>query len=133
MTSFERLTLSETRQFKIVFHNSVNDHETLFGGIAMQWMDEVAYITAKRFTQMNMVTVSAEKIEFIKPVKLGAIIEIVGKVIKAGSVKIKILVEIFVENDVTLIKDKAIDAVFTFVAINENSQPVRIDIKEKQN
>ncbi len=42
---------SETRQFKVIFPSTLNDHDTLFGGTAMQWMDEVAYITATRFTR----------------------------------------------------------------------------------
>jgi acyl-CoA hydrolase len=131
MNTEERIEMSETRQFKIVFHNAVNDHKTLFGGTAMQWMDEVAYITAKRFARMNMVTVSSEKIEFLKPIQLGSIVEIVGKVVKVGNVKINIRVEIFVEEVDTYSRNKAVEAVFTFVAINGNSNPVRIDFEEK--
>jgi acyl-CoA hydrolase len=97
----------------------------------MQWMDEVAYITAKRFARMNMVTVSSEKIEFLKPIQLGSIVEIVGKVVKVGNVKINIRVEIFVEEVDTYSRNKAVEAVFTFVAINGNSNPVRIDFEEK--
>ena len=41
----ERIIQSETRQFKAIFPNTLNANETLFGGQAMKWMDEVAYIT----------------------------------------------------------------------------------------
>lgn len=51
MGLLERIKKSETKQFKIIFQSSLNDHETLFGGIAMQWMDEVAYITAIRYSK----------------------------------------------------------------------------------
>nr|HMQ43287.1 acyl-CoA thioesterase [Mariniflexile sp.] len=47
-----RIEKSETRQFKMVFPNTLNDHETIFGGTAMKWMDEVAYITATRFARL---------------------------------------------------------------------------------
>ena len=45
---------SITRQFKAIFPNTLNANETLFGGEAMKWMDEVAYITATRFTRQRM-------------------------------------------------------------------------------
>jgi len=126
----ERILSSETHQFKMIFHNTVNDHETLFGGTAMQWMDEVAYITATRFTRMKLVTVSSEKVEFIKPISCGSIIEIIGKVIKVGMVKIEIQVEIFIESVDNDIRDKAVEAFFTFAAIDNENKPIPMNIKK---
>jgi acyl-CoA hydrolase len=42
---------AETRIFKAVFPNTTNHYDTLFGGTAMHLMDEVAFITATRFTR----------------------------------------------------------------------------------
>ena len=61
----ERIIQSETRQFKAIFPNTLNANETLFGGQAMKWMDEVAYITATRFTRQKMFTVNTENIYFL--------------------------------------------------------------------
>jgi acyl-CoA hydrolase len=124
----ERIESTETRQFKMIFHNTVNDHDTLFGGIAMQWMDEVAYITATRFTRMNMVTVGSDKIVFLKPVKYGTIAEIIGRVSNVGNAKIDIEVEIFIEEIEIETRCKAVEASFTFAAIDKDHNPVRIDI-----
>lgn len=71
---------AETRQVKVVFKNTTNDHNTLFGGTAMQWMDEVAYITATRFCRKKVVTISAGNIKFEKSIPFGTIVELVGKV-----------------------------------------------------
>lgn len=60
----ERIKQSETRQFKAIFPDSLNANGTLFGGQAMKWMDEVAYITATRFTRQRMFTVNTENIYF---------------------------------------------------------------------
>jgi acyl-CoA hydrolase len=64
----ERINLSETRIFKAVFPNTTNHYDTLFGGTAMHLMDEVAFITATRFSRQVMVTVSSDKIVFKKPI-----------------------------------------------------------------
>ena len=71
---------SETRQVKIIFKDSINDQSTLFGGTALKWMDEVAYITATRFCRKRVVTISVDKINFKKPIPHGSIIELVGNV-----------------------------------------------------
>ena len=70
---------SLTKQCKAIFPNTLNANNTLFGGEAMKWMDEVAYITAIRFTKKKMVTVSSERVQFLLPMKSGTIAEIIGK------------------------------------------------------
>ncbi|HMR16431.1 acyl-CoA thioesterase [Mariniflexile maritimum] len=125
-----RIEKSETRQFKMVFPNTLNDHETLFGGTAMKWMDEVAYITATRFARLKMVTISTDKIKFKHAIKPGTIAEIIGKVVNIGNFKLDIQVEIWVESMHGYDRLMAVDAVFTFAAINEQGK--LIPLTEKQ-
>jgi len=129
----ERIEKSATRQFKVIFPNTLNAHDTLFGGTAMQWMDEVAYITATRFTKMKMVTISTDKMQFKNAIKSGTIAEIIGKVIKIGNLKLDIQVEIWVEEMFSDIRFKAVNAIFTFAAIDINHKPVRIELVESLN
>jgi acyl-CoA hydrolase len=129
----ERINKSETRQFKVIFPNTLNAHDTLFGGTAMQWMDEVAYITATRFTRMKMVTISTDKMQFRNEIKSGTIAEIIGKVIKVGNLKLDIQVEIWVEEMFSDTRFKAVNALFTFAAINNNHKPIKIELTETLN
>jgi len=128
MNTENRIPSSQTNQFRIVFPGSLNDNGILFGGTAMQWMDEVAYITALRYTGMKMVTVTADNIHFHRSVRQGTIVEIIGRVIRSGNVKIDIKVEIFAESYTDNARELAADAIFTFAAINEEFKPVRIEI-----
>lgn len=123
----KHIQLSETRQFKAIFPNSLNANETLFGGQAMQWMDEVAYITATRFTRQRMFTVNTENIKFLKAVNPNSIVEVVGRIEKAELVKLKVKVEIYVEEMYGTGRTKAIEGVFTFAALDQNRKPIRID------
>ncbi|OFX16637.1 MAG: acyl-CoA thioesterase [Bacteroidetes bacterium GWA2_31_9] len=124
----QRILDSESRQFKVIFPNTLNSNDTLFGGKAMLWMDEVAYITATRFTRANMVTVSVEKIKFLTAVKSGTIAEIIGKVVRIRNATIEILVEIYVEEMYNENRKKAVEATFIFAAINNSNKPIAIDI-----
>lgn len=60
----DKIMRAETRQFKVIFPNTLNDHDTLFGGTAMKWMDEVAYITAIRFSKKKWLPYQLKKFNF---------------------------------------------------------------------
>ncbi len=126
MTLEQRIDVSETRIFKAVFPNTTNHYDTLFGGSAMQMMDEVAFIAATRFTRKKVVTVSSDKIDFKKPIPAGTIIELIGRVTYIGSTSLKVKVEIFIEQMYTNEREKAITGTFTFVAIDDQKRPAKI-------
>src|SRR3954463_9478270 len=126
MTIEEKIKQSETRIFKAVFPNTTNHYDTLFGGTAMALMDEVAFICATRFARKRMVTVSSDKIDFTRPIPAGTIIELIGKVIHTGNTSLKVLVEIYIEEMYSDIREKAITGTFTFVAINEHKKAVPV-------
>lgn len=127
MTTEERIKNSETHIFKAVFPNSTNHYDTLFGGTAMHMMDEVAFITATRFSKLRMVTVSSDRIDFKKPIPAGTIIELKGKVSYTGNTSLKVRVDIYVEQMYSDMREKAISGDFTFVAIDENKKPININ------
>ncbi len=122
----QRITQSETRIFKAVFPSATNHYDTLFGGTAMHLMDEVAFITATRFSRQVMVTVSSDRIDFTKPIPAGTIIELVGKVVHIGNTSLKVSVDIFIEQMYSDGREKAVSGQFSFVAIDENKKPVKI-------
>jgi len=122
----DRINQSETHIFKAVFPNTTNHYDTLFGGTAMHLMDEVAFITATRFSRQVMVTVSSDKIDFKRSIPAGTIIELVGKVSHAGNTSLKVAVEIYIEQMYAEGRELAIHGSFTFVAIDEHKKPVMI-------
>ena len=125
-----RIEKSVTRIFKAVFPDSTNHYDTLFGGTAMHLMDEVAFITATRFTREKVVTVSSDRIDFTRPIPAGTIIELIGKVVHVGNTSLKVLVEIYIEEMYSESREKAITGTFTFVAIGDDKRPVKINKKE---
>lgn len=126
MTIEERILQSETRIFKAVFPNTTNHYDTLFGGTAMSLMDEVAFITATRFSRKRVVTVSSSKIDFTKPIPAGTIIELVGQVKRVGRTSLEVEVTIYVEDMYNENREQAIKGTFTLVAVNENKEPIAV-------
>ncbi|MCG8321188.1 MAG: acyl-CoA thioesterase [Cytophagales bacterium] len=122
----QRIKQSETRIFKAVFPNTTNHYDTLFGGTALSLMDEVAFITATRFSRQRIVTVSSDKIDFTKSIPTGTIIELVGYVTGVGTTSLKVRVDIFIEQMYSEHREKAISGQFTLVAIDQNKKPTNI-------
>lgn len=92
----------------------------------MQLMDEVAFITATRFSRQKMVTVSSDKIDFTKPIPHGTIVELIGKVTYLGNTSLKVRVDIFIEQMYNDTREKAVTGEFTFVAIGNDKSAVKI-------
>ena len=126
MTTEERIQEAESRIFKTVFPSDTNHYDTLFGGAAMAMMDEVAFITATRFTRKRMVTVSSDRIDFKRPIPAGTFIELVGNIAHIGNTSLKVSVEIYIEEMYSFVREKAITGTFTFVAIDEHKHPVSV-------
>ncbi|MCW3111534.1 MAG: acyl-CoA thioesterase, partial [Segetibacter sp.] len=49
-----------------------------------------------------------------------------GKVVHVGNTSLKVLVEIFIEEMYSDVRQKAITGTFSFVAIDDNKRPVKI-------
>ncbi|MDF2380894.1 acyl-CoA thioesterase [Nostoc ellipsosporum NOK] len=127
----ERVIASETRLFKAVFPNTTNHYDTLFGGTAMQWMDEVAFITATRYSRQRMVTVSSDRIDFTHAIPAGTIVELVGQVVRVGRTSLRVRVDVYVEQMYADHRIKAISGEFSMVAIDEDKMPVPVEHRDK--
>ena len=123
----ERIAQSRTQLFKVVFPNTTNHYHTLFGGNAMQLMDEAAFICATRFSRKKVVTISSGKIDFKEPIPADTIMELVAEVIRIGNTSLDVKVDIFQEEMYhEHSRKKSITGVFTFVALNDNNQPTQV-------
>ncbi|MFV7770500.1 acyl-CoA thioesterase [Shewanella marisflavi] len=121
-----RIEQSEARVIKAIFPSITNHHNTLFGGEALAWMDETAFIAATRFCRKTLVTVSSDRIDFNKSIPAGTLAEIIAKVIHVGNTSLKVEVNIFVEDMYHDHREHAIRGVFTFVAIDEERKPTQV-------
>lgn len=125
----EAIKNSETHVVKCVFPNTTNHYDTLFGGTALQWMDEVAFITASRFSRQKMVTVSSDKVDFKKPIPSGTFAELIGKVTMVGNSSLKVKVEIFIEQMHENHRELAVIGEFTMVAIDNTKKATLLELK----
>ncbi|WP_103070586.1 acyl-CoA thioesterase [Aquimarina sediminis] len=122
----ELIKKSETKIFKAVFPNTTNHYGTLFGGTALQLMDEVSFICATRFSRKKVVTISTDKIDFGKPIPEGTIIELIAKVTEVGRTSCIVKVDIYKEDMYCDDREIAVSGHFKFVAIDNDKNPIPI-------
>lgn len=122
----DQITRAETRIFKAVFPNTTNHYDTLFGGATLMLMDEVAFITATRFSRLKMVTVSSDKVDFTHPIPGGSLVELIGNIARVGNTSVQVRVELYVEQMYSEERQLAVTGLFTFVAVDEHRRPVPV-------
>ena len=122
----QRIIDSTTSVTKTVFPSRTNHHNTLFGGDALAWMDEVAFIAATRFCRKPLVTISSDRVDFKEAIPAGSFAELVAKVVQVGNTSLKVEVNIYLETMHKDDKHQAISGTFTFVAVDEQHKPTPV-------
>lgn len=117
---------STTRIVEVVFPSLVNHYGTLFGGIALQWMDRAAWVCSTRYTRKEMVTIASDKIVFKKPVPQGNLVELIAKVGRVGRTSVTVEVELYSENPLSGIRELATKGDFVMVAVDRNGKPAPV-------
>lgn len=105
--------------------NHLNASGRLFGGVLMQWIDEVAGLVAKRHTRMNVTTASVDNLKFLRGAYQRDVIIIIGKATYVGRTSMEVKVDTYIEaNDSsrTLINR----AYFTMVGLDKDDKPAVI-------
>ena len=106
--------------------NHLNSAGRLFGGMLMQWMDEIAGIVAKRHTRMNVITASIDNLRFLKGAYQRDIVIIIGKITYVGKTSMEVKVDSYVEHPETGERTLINRAYFTMVALDVNDRPTLV-------
>jgi len=119
--SSPRASRVETAQ--VVLPGLTNAHGSIFGGILMQWIDIAGAIAAARQAQGPVVTASMDRLHFLQPVRLGAVVIIQAQVNFTARTSLEVGVRVVVEDPRTRGRVQATRAYLTFVAVDEDGHP----------
>jgi len=125
--NIEAKTVDESRveTVHLVMPCHLNGASRLFGGVLMQWIDEVAGIVAKRHSMCNVTTASVDNLTFLNGARNGDMIVIKGKLTWVGSSSMEVCVDTYVETPQGE-RRRINNAHFMMVALDENDQPVQV-------
>src|SRR5712671_5708879 len=113
----------------IAMPKDTNANGDIFGGWVTSQMDLGSGILAAKTAQARVVTVAMDGMSFLEPVRVGDTVACYARVEKIGRTSMTIPVEAWVSRYRTGETLRVTRAVFTYVAIGADGQPVPVKRK----
>ena len=102
-------------------------HGNIFGGTLMSLIDDSAASYAAQICDTpRIVTIKIDELLFKKPVKVGSLLKVYGKVDKFGTTSIKLYIEVRKHNVHTGKQEAVTQTYITFVRIDSDGRAIPI-------
>lgn len=113
----------ETCFIELVFPEQANHYGTLYGGNALALLGKSAFVTASRFARCAVVMAAAGSVEFARPVRVGQLLELTGRVIRVGRSSVSVEVSGVAENLDDGCREVVLTGRFELVAVDTGGRP----------
>ncbi len=111
----------------LVLPNESNQLNNMFGGELLARMDRISAISAKMHSgSLQVVTASVNSVSFNQPIPLGSTVKLESKVSRAFNTSMEVYVDVYMYDYKEECYKKTNDAIYTFVALDENNKPVAV-------
>ena len=112
---------------ELVLPNDTNLLGNVLGGRVMHLMDMCAAMSAYKHARTAVVTASVDRLDFLAPAKMGEIMILRSSINYSGKSSMEVGVRIESENPKTGDIYHTSSAYLTFVSLNDNGKPQRVD------
>lgn len=109
-----------------VFPPDVNNHNTLFGGKLMAYIDDIASIAATKHCRRSVVTASTDSVDFLHPIRPTDSVCLEAYVAWCGRTSMEVFVKVIKEDLMTGGRVIAATSFLTFVALGDDKKPVPV-------
>ena len=117
---------SRTIQTKLVLPPDTNHMGTIFGGVILSYIDEIAAITAMKHSRNVVVTASIDQVTFLSPAEVGDILTLEAVVASTGRTSMEVFVKVENENYETGEKTTTTTSFLTMVAKGKDGKPTPV-------
>lgn len=97
MKNEKRVQDTIMEQAYLIMHKHINGYGRLFGGQLLQWIDEMAGIISKRYSETEVTTAAIDNLNFRGGAYLNNTIVLIGRVTYVGSTSMEIRIDTYVE------------------------------------
>lgn len=116
----KRVSQSRTVKAMLVLPPDSNALGTMFGGMVMNYIDDIASISAFRHARQQVVTASTDSVDFLSPINVGQMICLESFVTWTHRTSMEVYVNVISEDLKTGNRRICASSFLTFVAIDEN-------------
>ncbi len=122
----KKVAESLTETTKLLQYKDINGQNRLFGGRLMEWIDEVAALTAMRHCGGLVTTCAVDNLRFKYGAYINEVIVLIGKITYVGNTSMEVRVDTYVENIETGIRRAINHAYLICVHVDENGKPLPV-------
>ncbi|MCA9251677.1 MAG: acyl-CoA thioesterase [Phycisphaerales bacterium] len=113
----------------VMMPRDTNGEGTIFGGVILSYIDQAAYVEARRQAPYRYVTVSMKEVVFKEPVHVGDVLSLYGQTTRIGrtsmTISVKVMAERFANHPEIA---QVTEAEVVMVAIGDDRKPREIEI-----
>jgi acyl-CoA hydrolase len=107
--------------------STVNFGGKVHGGTVMKWIDEAGYACATSWAKRYCVTVYVGGIRFLRPIRIGDLVEVEARLAYTGNTSMNISVEVRSGDIKTGGLHTTTECLIVFVSVDEEGKPMPID------
>ena len=112
--------------------SDVNLYGNVHGGSVMKWIDQAGYACSVGWCGQFCVTVFVSGIRFYRPIRIGYLVEVHGRLIYTGRTSMHIAVEVKAADPRDGQYTRTTQCIVVFVAIDSSGKPVEVPAWEPQ-
>ncbi|MDP6602372.1 MAG: acyl-CoA thioesterase [Phycisphaerales bacterium] len=101
-----------------------NVYGTIFGGVILSYLDQSAFIEARRHGLHRWVTASVDRVDFRKPVFIGDVVRFLTRTVRTGTTSVTVDVAVEAERFDCGERVIVTEATLTMVSVCENGKPI---------
>jgi acyl-CoA thioesterase YciA len=81
----------------VAMPKDTNPYNTIFGGVILSYIDQAAFLQARRHADLRWVTLMLDRVEFKNPVYVGDTINLYTKTVRIGRTSVTVEVDVRAE------------------------------------
>lgn len=106
----------------VAMPKDTNASGDIFGGWLVSQMDLAGLVAAERIAEGRVATVAIDEMNFMVPVKVGAVVSCYTRTVETGRSSIQVQIEVWAVNQGRTEPHKVTEGMFVFVAIDGNGR-----------
>ncbi|HEV2317441.1 MAG TPA: acyl-CoA thioesterase [Thermoplasmata archaeon] len=121
-------SIAESRSsvVRLMVPTDANFAGNVFGGAILADIDRVAYVTATRHARANCVTASFDRVDFLRPVHVGQVVEYDARLTFVGHSSMEVAIEARAESLTGERPYPVVHAWVTMVAVDRDGRPTAV-------
>ncbi|MEM7230201.1 MAG: acyl-CoA thioesterase [Planctomycetota bacterium] len=108
----------------VTMPKDTNHYGTVFGGVILSYIDQAAFIEARRHGRHRWVTVSVDRVDFVATVEVGDTVCFLTQTTRTGNTSITVNIRVQAERYRTGDIVHVTEAQLTMVSVDRHGKPI---------